>query len=135
MKTIDPTSKRSGNIVHALYVAQRGRCFYCGARKMLGELTRDHVFPRTHGGSNGMTENGILSCAPCNAEKADRLPTDNEVKAARVFNEAARVMTKAWALISSIEYSHMGDGQKITGFVDRAMTGQVPEPMESTNAD
>ncbi len=50
----------------------RARCRYCGRRLKLRRLTLDHVVPRSRGGSNAL-ENLVLSCLPCNHEKADKL--------------------------------------------------------------
>jgi 5-methylcytosine-specific restriction endonuclease McrA len=46
---------------------QVGICAYCGT---YGALTRDHVVPKSRGGSRG-PENIIWVCGPCNWSKAN----------------------------------------------------------------
>ena len=46
------------------------RCQYCGTR---GELTFDHVVPRSHGGRTTW-ENIVAACSPCNLRKGGRTP-------------------------------------------------------------
>ncbi|MCM0018527.1 MAG: HNH endonuclease [Tagaea sp.] len=71
---------------------QNGRCFYCATPLSLrnpGDLRRaaqaersaairsatiDHVVPRSMGGTDEPI-NRVLACAPCNYDKAARLPT------------------------------------------------------------
>jgi 5-methylcytosine-specific restriction endonuclease McrA len=45
-------------------------CQYCGAR---GELTFDHVVPRSHGGRTTW-DNIVAACSPCNLCKGGRTP-------------------------------------------------------------
>lgn len=96
------TNDTSGVDYRLLYLAQAGRCFYCktplpprpllthpGAREQVRRnrlgcqcpinwdgWTRDHFLPRADG--NGRIANTVLSCEPCNHEKSDNLPTDQE---------------------------------------------------------
>ena len=90
-----------------LYLAQRGRCFYCDAamsprpsdhtrdgkevlrklnqrRKKAGKLTKrvggwtvDHVFPRAI--AYATTNNVVLSCGQCNCNKGSSMPTADEI--------------------------------------------------------
>ncbi len=53
-----------------LFLRDRFRCQYCGARD---ELTFDHVIPRAHGGRTTWT-NVTTACAPCNLRKGGRTP-------------------------------------------------------------
>jgi len=46
------------------------RCQYCGTQ---GELTFDHVVPRSHGGRTTW-ENIVAACSPCNLRKGGRTP-------------------------------------------------------------
>ncbi len=46
-------------------------CQYCGARPGLGQLTFDHVIPRSRGGLTDWT-NIVTACGDCNTLKADR---------------------------------------------------------------
>ena len=56
---------------------QDGKCFYCGIHVGKRKVTLDHVRPLSRGG--GEWQNVVIACKCCNAEKADRLPTDNEL--------------------------------------------------------
>jgi 5-methylcytosine-specific restriction endonuclease McrA len=49
------------------------RCQYCGHRLPLGELTYDHVIPRSQGGKT-CWENIVMACYGCNGRKAHRSP-------------------------------------------------------------
>lgn len=51
------------------------RCQYCGVRQALGELTYDHVLPRSRGGRTEWT-NIVSACVDCNKRKADRTPAE-----------------------------------------------------------
>lgn len=50
-------------------------CQYCHTRFGAGELTLDHVVPRSRGGSNTW-ENLVACCLRCNNRKGDRLPQE-----------------------------------------------------------
>jgi len=45
-------------------------------------VTIDHLVPKSLGGSNDI-ENLVPCCAECNREKADRMPTEDELTMAR----------------------------------------------------
>jgi 5-methylcytosine-specific restriction endonuclease McrA len=55
----------------AVFARDRWTCQYCGHER--GNLTVDHVIPRSKGGGSGW-ENIVTCCAPCNRRKGDRLP-------------------------------------------------------------
>jgi 5-methylcytosine-specific restriction endonuclease McrA len=55
----------------AVFARDRWTCQYCGHER--GNLTVDHVIPRSKGGSSSW-ENIVTCCAPCNRRKGDRLP-------------------------------------------------------------
>ncbi len=46
-------------------------CQYCGAQPIKGQLTVDHVLPRSRGGEH-VWENVVTACIPCNQRKRDR---------------------------------------------------------------
>ena len=46
-------------------------CQYCGVQPGSGELTIDHIVPRSQGGVSSW-ENCVLACVECNKRKADR---------------------------------------------------------------
>jgi len=48
----------------------RWKCCYCGEKKMISDLTYDHVVPRAKGGKTEW-ENIVTSCYECNHKKAD----------------------------------------------------------------
>jgi len=54
----------------AVFARDRWTCQYCGSR---GNLTVDHVVPRSKGGLSSW-DNIVTSCAPCNRRKGDALP-------------------------------------------------------------
>ncbi len=52
-----------------VFLRDRFCCQYCGAR---GDLTFDHLIPRSRGGRTTW-ENVVTACSPCNLKKANRL--------------------------------------------------------------
>ena len=52
-----------------LFLRDEFCCQYCGSR---GELTFDHVLPRSRGGITSW-ENVVAACSPCNLKKANKL--------------------------------------------------------------
>jgi 5-methylcytosine-specific restriction endonuclease McrA len=46
-------------------------CQYCGAQPPKGQLTLDHVIPRSRGGEHTW-DNVVAACIPCNQRKRDR---------------------------------------------------------------
>jgi len=57
-------------------------CQYCGRTSPAGELTMDHVIPRSRGGSSSW-ENLVASCIECNNRKGNRTPEEAGMKLAR----------------------------------------------------
>jgi 5-methylcytosine-specific restriction endonuclease McrA len=55
----------------AVFARDRWTCQYCGQER--GNLTVDHVIPRSKGGESSW-DNIVTCCAPCNRRKGDRLP-------------------------------------------------------------
>ena len=58
-----------------IYMRDKYRCQYCGEKKRVGELTLDHIFPRSRGGDNSPI-NVVTACVTCNNRKADRTPEE-----------------------------------------------------------
>jgi len=54
-------------------------CQYCGRGCGAGELTLDHVLPRSRGGASSW-ENLVAACRRCNNRKGDRLPEEAGMK-------------------------------------------------------
>src|SRR4030095_9428292 len=58
-----------------IYMRDKFRCQYCGQKKPVGELTLDHILPRSRGGDNSPV-NIVTACLPCNNRKSDRTPAE-----------------------------------------------------------
>ena len=58
-----------------IYMRDKFRCQYCGEKKTAGELTLDHITPRSRGGDNSPV-NVVAACVPCNTRKGDRTPAE-----------------------------------------------------------
>lgn len=56
-----------------IYMRDKFRCQYCGAKKVVAELTLDHILPRSRGGDNSPV-NIVTACVSCNNRKGDRTP-------------------------------------------------------------
>ncbi|MFO0551991.1 MAG: HNH endonuclease [Polyangiaceae bacterium] len=76
-------------------------CQYCGVKRPRGELSFDHVLPRTHGGRTGW-ENIVTACRPCNLRKRNRTP---EQAGMRLLRKPIRPMSLP------IEPMSLGSGQ------------------------
>jgi hypothetical protein len=103
--------------LHALYVIQRGRCLICRAMFQLPDLTREHVVPVAKGGKRHHT-NIVLTCAPCNAEKGDSLPSPKLVSIARIVGDAAAALGAAWMRLATYDAEHMGESSAILEWLD-----------------
>jgi 5-methylcytosine-specific restriction endonuclease McrA len=64
----------------AVFARDRWTCQYCGHER--GNLTFDHVIPRSKGGQSTW-DNIVTCCAPCNRRKGDRLPRQANMVPAR----------------------------------------------------
>ena len=58
-----------------IYMRDKYRCQYCGARKSVNDLTLDHILPRSRGGDNSPV-NIVTACVPCNNRKINRTPDE-----------------------------------------------------------
>jgi 5-methylcytosine-specific restriction endonuclease McrA len=56
------------------------RCPLCGCRLTPSNRTKDHLIPKSIGGSSGYLNTWFM-CKPCNNKKGDRLPSDREILA------------------------------------------------------
>ena len=63
----------------AVFARDNWTCQYCGSR---GNLTVDHVIPRSKGGGSTW-DNIVASCAPCNRRKGNALPRQAGMNLAR----------------------------------------------------
>jgi 5-methylcytosine-specific restriction endonuclease McrA len=58
-----------------IFMRDKFRCQYCGDKKRAGELTLDHILPRSRGGDNSPV-NVVTACLACNNRKGDRTPAE-----------------------------------------------------------
>ena len=84
-------TSRTYVIKQAYLEEQKHKCAFCGhpiasktvstiaeeRKKKVRALTWEHVVPLCRGGYNSLC-NCVLLCLPCNADKADRMPTEYE---------------------------------------------------------
>jgi 5-methylcytosine-specific restriction endonuclease McrA len=65
-----------------ILLRDRNTCQYCGTVLPSGELTLDHVIPRSRGGSSTW-ENLVACCHLCNRRKGNQFPTEAGMKLMR----------------------------------------------------
>ena len=65
----------SGSKRLRIYMRDKFRCQYCGDKKSVGELTLDHIQPRSRGGDNSPV-NIVTACVLCNNRKSNRTPAE-----------------------------------------------------------
>lgn len=65
-----------------ILLRDRNTCQYCGTVLPSGELTLDHVIPRSRGGSSTW-ENLVACCHPCNRRKGNQSPSEAAMKLMR----------------------------------------------------
>ncbi len=65
-----------------ILLRDRNTCQFCGTVFPAGELTLDHVLPRSRGGSTSW-DNLVASCHRCNNIKGDRTPEEAGLKLVR----------------------------------------------------
>jgi len=65
-----------------ILLRDRNTCQYCGEVLASGELTLDHVTPRSRGGASAW-ENLVACCHPCNRRKGNQLPAEAGMKLMR----------------------------------------------------
>jgi 5-methylcytosine-specific restriction endonuclease McrA len=62
-----------------ILLRDRNTCQYCGKILAAGELTLDHVIPRSRGGSSTW-ENLVACCHNCNRKKGNMLPNEANMR-------------------------------------------------------
>ena len=65
-----------------ILLRDRNTCQYCGKILAAGELTLDHVIPRSRGGASTW-ENLVACCHSCNRKKGSLLPHETSMKLLR----------------------------------------------------
>jgi len=65
-----------------ILLRDRNTCQYCGKILAAGELTLDHVMPRSRGGASSW-ENLVACCHTCNRRKGNMLPVEANMKLMR----------------------------------------------------
>src|ERR1700752_5004513 len=65
-----------------ILLRDRNTCQYCGELMPSGELTLDHVIPRSRGGASTW-ENLVACCHPCNRQKGNQFPAEAGMKLMR----------------------------------------------------
>ncbi len=61
----------------ALFTEQKGKCMYCGIKRLIHEFDIDHKSPHSRGGSDKLANLQLL-CRTCNTRKGAR--TDGEFR-------------------------------------------------------
>ncbi len=62
-----------------ILLRDRNTCQYCALVLPSGELTLDHVIPRSRGGSSSW-ENLVACCHPCNRKKGNHLVSETDLE-------------------------------------------------------
>ncbi len=62
-----------------IFARDGNRCQYCGKKSPTGELSLDHVMPRSRGGGTDW-ENIVCACVRCNVRKGGRTPAEAGMK-------------------------------------------------------
>lgn len=101
-----------------VYLRDSHCCQYCGRRFMEEELNLDHVVPRDRGGVTAW-ENIVTACIRCNAQKANRLPT----QAGMVLRRAPQ--RPRWRMLVAASLSEE-ETVIWRDFLDVAPSGELP---------
>lgn len=75
-------------------------CQYCGTRS--GDLTLDHVHPRSRGGDTSW-ENVVACCRKCNAKKRDRTPDEAKMHLRRKPYAPKFMFSSAFGVMPTID--------------------------------
>jgi 5-methylcytosine-specific restriction endonuclease McrA len=72
---LDGRKYRTANSRKDIYLRDKYTCQYCSTVLPAKELTLDHVFPQSRGGTSEAT-NLVTACKKCNGRKRDRTPEE-----------------------------------------------------------
>lgn len=61
-----------------IFIRDGYTCQYCGRKFSYGELTLDHIYPKSRGGRTTW-ENIVTCCKSCNQKKADMTPQEADM--------------------------------------------------------
>ena len=75
-------------------------CQYCGLKS--GDLTLDHVIPRSRQGATSW-ENVVACCRSCNAKKRDRTPEEARMDLKRLPYAPRFMFSSAYGILPSID--------------------------------
>lgn len=71
--------------LYLLWNSNDKKCYICSQHVPFNAVTRDHVFPRSHG--YPLARNAMPSHSHCNLEKGNRIPTRREIETACIAYE------------------------------------------------
>ena len=72
-----------------LFARDENRCQYCGHKYPIGELSLDHIIPRSRGGPTNWI-NVVCACTDCNKRKGGRTSEQARMKLTRLPHEPRR---------------------------------------------
>jgi len=75
-------------------------CQYCGTKT--GEMTIDHVLPKSRGGKTAW-ENVVCCCSKCNSKKRDRTPDEANMVLRKRPGKPKFLFSSAFGVLSKIE--------------------------------
>lgn len=72
-----------------IYIRDHQRCTFCGKVLQLGNMSVDHYYPRSKGGTYDVF-NLVASCKRCNRWKKNRIPEDWEQRLIQLLEQAVK---------------------------------------------
>lgn len=79
--------KNSNRYKSYIYKREKKSCFYCKKTLKYRQITLDHFFPKSKGGSEDVF-NLVLACKFCNRLKGNRIPINYEEIIINMFKRA-----------------------------------------------
>lgn len=62
-----------------IFARDKYRCQYCGSKGKIGDLTYDHILPKSRGGKT-VWKNIVTCCIECNSKKRDKTPEEARMR-------------------------------------------------------